>query len=80
MCLGIPMQVMAVDGHFARCAAQGLERQVNLFLIQDEPIATGDFVMVHLGQAINKMTPQQAHSAWELLDWALAAERADANA
>ena len=74
MCLGIPMEVMAIDGFRARCSAQGVEREVSLFLLQDEPIARGDFVLVHVGYAIQKMTPQQARSAWELLDEALAAQ------
>jgi hydrogenase expression/formation protein HypC len=71
------MQVIAVDGYLARCSAQGIERDVSLFLLQDEPVATGDFVMVHVGYAIQKMTAQQARSAWELYDEVLAAERAD---
>lgn len=80
MCLGIPMEIMAIDGFRARCSAQGVEREVSLFLLQDEPIADGDFVLVHVGYAIQKMTPQQARSAWELLDEALAAEEANRNA
>jgi hydrogenase expression/formation protein HypC len=80
MCLGIPMEVMAIDGFRARCSVQGVEREVSLFLLQDEPIANGDFVLVHVGYAIQKMTPQQARSAWELLDQALAAEEADRHA
>ena len=68
MCLGIPMEVIAVDGFLARCSAQGVEREVSLFLLQDEPVATGDFVLVHVGYAIQKMTPQQARSTWELFD------------
>jgi hydrogenase expression/formation protein HypC len=79
MCLGIPMEVMAVDGYLARCSAQGVEREVSLFMLQDEPITAGDFVMVHVGYAIQKMTPQQARSAWELLDEALGAEAAEAD-
>ena len=70
------MQVIAVDGYLARCSAQGVERDVSLFLLQDELIATGDFVMVHVGYAIQKMTPQDARSAWELFDQVLAAEGA----
>lgn len=77
MCLGIPMEVIAVDGYLARCSAQGIEREVSLFLLQDEPVATGDFVMVHVGYAIQKMTPQHARSAWELFDEVLAAEGAE---
>lgn len=77
MCLGIPMEVIAVDGYLARCSAQGIERDVSLFLLQDEPIGTGDFVMVHVGYAIQKMTAQEARSAWELFDEVLAAEGAE---
>ncbi len=74
MCLAIPMEVMAVDGFLARCSAKGIEREVSLFLLQDEPVAIGDFVMVHVGYAIQKMTSQQARSAWELFDEMLAAD------
>ena len=77
MCLAIPMEVIAIDGYLARCSAHGIEREVSLFLLQDEPIAAGDFVMVHVGYAIQKMTRQQARSAWELYDEVLAAEGAD---
>jgi hydrogenase expression/formation protein HypC len=80
MCLGIPMEVMAVDGFRARCSAQGVEREVSLFLLQDEPITIGEFVLVHVGYAIQKMTPQQARSAWELFDEVLAVEGADGHA
>jgi hydrogenase expression/formation protein HypC len=74
------MQVVAVDGYLARCSAKGIEREVSLFLLQDEPVAPGDFVMVHVGYAIQKMTPQQARSAWELYDEMLAVEDEGAHA
>ncbi|NGP54379.1 HypC/HybG/HupF family hydrogenase formation chaperone [Thioalkalivibrio sp. XN8] len=68
MCLGIPMQVVAVDGFMARCEAKGVERDVSLFMMQDEPVAVGEYVMVHVGYAIQKMTEQEARSAWEIYD------------
>lgn len=74
MCLGIPMQIAAIDGFNARCAAKGVEREVSLFLMQGEPLAMGDFVMVHVGYAIQKMSELEARSAWELYDEMLAAE------
>lgn len=78
MCLGIPMEVVAVDGYLAQCSAQGIKRDVSLFLLQDEPIVVGDFVLVHVGYAIQKMTPQQARSAWELYDEMLRSEGVEA--
>ena len=80
MCLGIPMEVLAVDGYLARCSAQGVEREVSLLMVQDEPIIAGDLVMVHVGYAIQKMTPQEARSTWELFDEVLRAEGSDADA
>jgi hydrogenase expression/formation protein HypC len=80
MCLGIPMEIIAVEGTLARCSAQGVEREVSLFMMQDQPVAAGDFVMVHVGYAIQKMTPREARSTWELLDEMLRAEGSDADA
>ncbi|HEY6096305.1 MAG TPA: HypC/HybG/HupF family hydrogenase formation chaperone [Gallionellaceae bacterium] len=74
MCLAIPMQVVEIDGYNARCSAKGVFRDVSLFMLQDEPVAVGDYVMVHVGYAIQVMTEQEARSAWELFDEMLAAE------
>jgi hydrogenase expression/formation protein HypC len=67
------MRVIEVDGFTARCEAKGVERDVNLFLMQDEQPQPGEFVMVHVGYAIQKMTEHDARSAWELFDEILAA-------
>lgn len=68
MCLGVPMRVVEVDGFMARCEARGIERRANLFLVQHENIQVGDLVMIHVGNAIQKMSEADAHSAWELYD------------
>lgn len=78
MCLAIPMQVIEIDGHLARCSAQGIEREVSLFLMQEESVVPGDFVLVHVGYAIQKMTPQSARSAWELHEEVMEIEAAKA--
>lgn len=68
MCLAIPMQVVALDGFVARCQAKGIERDVSLFMLQDEAVMPGDYVMVHVGYAIQKVSEQDARSSWELFD------------
>jgi hydrogenase expression/formation protein HypC len=75
MCLGIAMQVIAINGFNAQCEAKGVQREVSLFMLQDEPINVGDHVMVHVGYAIQKLTEQEARSMWELLDQVLTAEQ-----
>ncbi|MGD8936748.1 MAG: HypC/HybG/HupF family hydrogenase formation chaperone [Thiogranum sp.] len=72
MCLGIPMQICEIDGYTARCEAKGVERDVSLFMLQHEAVAVGDHVVVHVGYAIQKITPQEARTAWELYDQMLA--------
>ncbi|MDY6991663.1 MAG: HypC/HybG/HupF family hydrogenase formation chaperone, partial [Pseudomonadota bacterium] len=36
MCLGIPMQIIEINGFDARCTAKGVERDVSLFMLQHE--------------------------------------------
>ena len=80
MCLGIPMQVVSVDRYLACCSAKGVERTVSLFLLQDQVVVPGEFVLVHVGYAIQKVSAQEARSAWEVYDQMLAAESAHAHA
>ena len=74
MCLGIPMQIQSIDGFTARCEAKGVERDVSLFMMRQEPVAVGDFVIVHVGYAIQKVGEQEARSSWELFDQILERE------
>jgi hydrogenase expression/formation protein HypC len=74
MCLGIAMQVTEIKGFNAICEAKGIEREVSLFMLQDEPVKVGDYVMVHVGYAIQKLSEQEARSVWELYDELFAAE------
>lgn len=62
------MKVTAIDGFEASCEAKGVQRDVSLFMMQQDEIGVGDFVLVHVGYAIQKVTPQEARSAWELFD------------
>ncbi|MDA8329168.1 MAG: HypC/HybG/HupF family hydrogenase formation chaperone [Betaproteobacteria bacterium] len=74
MCLAIPMQITVIDGFVAQASAKGVAREVNLFLLQDEMPAVGDYVMVHVGYAIQIMSEAEAQSSWELYDEMLAIE------
>ena len=69
---GVAMLAGWFNGFAARCQAKGVEREVNLFLLQHEDLQVGDLVMIHVGNAIQKMSEEEAHSAWELYDEMLA--------
>ena len=77
MCLGIPMRVTEIDGFNAVCEAKGIQRTVSLFMMQDDNVCVGDIVMIHVGYAIQKMTEQEAQSAWEMYEEILQAEGYD---
>jgi hydrogenase expression/formation protein HypC len=66
------MQIKQIDGFNARCEAKGVERDVSLFMLQHEPLAEDDFVIVHVGYAIQKVSPEEAATAWEIYDEMLA--------
>ena len=62
------MQIKSIDGFTAHCEAKGVERDVSLFMMQDNQPEVDDFVVVHVGYAIQKVSPQEAQTAWELYD------------
>ena len=72
MCLGIPMQIKSIEGFTANCEAKGIHRDVSLFMLQHEECRVDDYVVVHVGYAIEKITPHDARTAWELYDQMLA--------
>jgi hydrogenase expression/formation protein HypC len=73
MCLAVPMQIKTIDNFQCICEARGIEREVSLFMLQGEEISPGDFVLVHVGYAIQKVSESEAAESWELFDEILAA-------
>ena len=68
MCLGIPMEIISIDGDTARCRAFDIERDVNLFMLRDQQPRRGDYVLVHVGYAIQKIAVDEAEASLTLLD------------
>ena len=65
MCLGIPMQVVQLNGQTALCERDGVRRSVALQLIDLTTINVGDYLIVHLGFAIEKINANDAKTAQE---------------
>lgn len=78
MCLAIPMRIESIEGFTARCQAKGVWRDVSLFMMQDALPAVGDFVMVHVGYAIQTVTEADARTSWDLLDQILEGQSQEA--
>lgn len=62
------MQIRKINGHIATCEAKGVERDVSLFMLQGIQVSVGDYVMIHVGYAIQKVSAQDAQSAWDIFD------------
>lgn len=62
------MQIIEINGSYARCEVKGVERRVSLFLVQDETLVLGDYVLVHVGYALQKISPTTAQTTWEHYD------------
>jgi hydrogenase expression/formation protein HypC len=71
------MRIKEIDGFTARCEARGIERTASLFLLQHEDLQVGDLVMIHVGNAIQRMSEEEARTAWDLYDEILDAEAQD---
>jgi hydrogenase expression/formation protein HypC len=63
MCLGIPGQVVEFlesNDQLARVDVSGVTRIVNIALLEEEGLATGDWVLIHVGFAISKIDEDEA--------------------
>jgi hydrogenase expression/formation protein HypC len=65
MCLAIPARVVEVkDGDFATVDLGGVKKDISLALVED--VGVGDYVIVHVGFALNKLNPEEAEKTLAL--------------
>ena len=72
MCLAVPLKLIEIDGKEAVGDAMGVRRRIRVDFIPEPKI--GDYVIVHAGFAIERLSEQQALEdleSWEELDEAL---------
>jgi hydrogenase expression/formation protein HypC len=70
MCLAVPGRVTELlgDGRLeALVDMGGVRRRVSLLLVQDQTVAEGDWVLVHVGFALNKLDEAEAERTQALL-------------
>ena len=66
MCLAVPAKVLTVeDTDTALCDFNGVQKDVNISLINDPK--HGDWVIVHVGFALNRIDAEQAQKTLEAL-------------
>lgn len=67
MCLALPAEIIALDkaGDTATVALAGVRKEISVALVDD--VAVGDFVLVHVGYALHKVSPEEAERTLQLM-------------
>ena len=66
MCVGLPAKILTMKDGMAVVDAHGAKREISAELIED--LEPGDYVMVHAGVAIAKITDEDEHETDALLE------------
>jgi hydrogenase expression/formation protein HypC len=67
MCLGLPGRIVEIPpgGHVARVDVAGVLRDIDIALL-DGPFVPGDYLLIHSGFALERMSPDEARSALDV--------------
>ena len=66
MCLGVPMQVLEIHDDTVLAEVDGVQREASLMMLGD-PVAVGDYVIVHAGFAIARIDPAEAEETLRMM-------------
>jgi hydrogenase expression/formation protein HypC len=75
MCLGIPMQVVAVDGNAATCSSRSGLQHIDLSLVG--PVVPGEWLLTFLGAARGRLDADEAARIGRALDALESIERGE---
>jgi len=70
MCLAIPGRILEIvpdDPHAAVIEVVGVRRRVDIRLVEDDGIKTGDWVLIHVGFAMSKISEEDAFDQMRML-------------
>jgi hydrogenase expression/formation protein HypC len=69
VCLAIPGQIveLAPGGHLATVEVSKVRRTINVDLLEDDPVAPGDWVLIHVGFAMSRISAEHAAEQLRLL-------------
>jgi len=64
MCLAVPAKVVHIEGKFGKADFGGVIRKIRLDLVED--VKEGDYVLVHVGFAIEKIEENEAMEIYRI--------------
>jgi hydrogenase expression/formation protein HypC len=70
MCLAIPGRILEIvpdDPHAAVIEVIGVRRRVDIRLVEDDGIKIGDWVLIHVGFAMSKISEEDAFDQMRML-------------
>lgn len=68
MCLAIPAKITEIKDEFATCQVGESDTFISVSLmLMEEDVAPGDFLIVHAGFALRKLSPEDAHESLNVL-------------
>lgn len=70
MCLAIPGKIVELlddKSQYAMIDVSGVKRKVNISLLQNEDLQVNDWVLIHVGFAMNKVSEKEATEQLQLL-------------
>ena len=66
MCLALPAKVVALgEGGMATVSLEGVRKHVSLALVDD--VAPGDYLLIHVGYALHKVSEEEAERTLALM-------------
>jgi hydrogenase expression/formation protein HypC len=66
MCLSIPAKVDVIEGEMAIVSVGGTKYNASLQMLDDVKI--GDYILLHTGFAIQKLTPEEATESLKVFE------------
>jgi hydrogenase expression/formation protein HypC len=69
MCLAIPGQIVSLgpEAHLAVVEVSKVRRKINVDLLKDQALTVGDWVLIHVGFAMSKISDHEAAEQLRLL-------------
>lgn len=70
MCLAIPGKIVEFvdeENQIAKVDIGGVRRNINIGLLDRNTLSLGDYVLVHVGFAMNRIDADEAHETLRLL-------------
>jgi hydrogenase expression/formation protein HypC len=65
MCLSVPAKILSVNGQMANASVGGAIVEASLHLIEDAK--PGDYILIHTGFALQKISEEEAMETFRLM-------------